>query len=349
LQKQFHPLKTATLRDVARAAGVSPATASRVFNDNPQVDPAARAAVQAAARQVGYVRSALISSVMREFRRAEGRVHRGTIVLLTFDPPPAWPSLGVCYYQAIYDGVRARAEAQGYGVETTVVGRPGATPAPLGRVLLARGITGVILTQGVEVRHEVAFPWERFTSVLLGNYRFTPHLHRASRDYFRDVQEVWDHLSRGGYRRIGLVTNARIAGRHEFMGLAAVLQKQLELTVSQQVPILQVDELTPAHLTRWRNRHRPDVVVCEESLVYRQLLAAGVHVPEDVGCVCLNPTPDLPELSCLRVPFGEITAAAVDLLTKLMEHRESGIPSCPRAVLTRSVWHDGATLRKPTR
>lgn len=345
LQKQFHTLKTATLREVARAAGVSPATASRVFNENPQVLPEARAAVRAAAERLGYRRCALITSVMREFRRTQGRVHRGTIALLTFDPPAAWPALGMCFYQTIFEGTRQRAEAQGFSVERVVVGQAGDKPERLGRVLLARGITGVILTQGMIVRHDVAFPWERFTSVLLGNYLFTPHLHRASRDYYRDVQGVWDRLGRRGYRRIGLVTSRRMAERQQLMGSAAVLQKQQELPASLRLPILYRETLTPDELRVWLRRHRPDVILCEETAIYRHLLAAGLRVPKEIGCFCLNPVVDEPNLACLHVPFGELTAAAVDLLTKLMEQRETGVPACPRAVLVHSMWHEGATLR----
>jgi DNA-binding LacI/PurR family transcriptional regulator len=44
-----------TLDQVARAAGVSRATASRVFSGNPAVSPEARAAVERAAGQLGYV------------------------------------------------------------------------------------------------------------------------------------------------------------------------------------------------------------------------------------------------------------------------------------------------------
>jgi DNA-binding LacI/PurR family transcriptional regulator len=45
----------ATLDEVARAAGVSRATASRVFSGHPQVSRSARAAVERAAAQLGYV------------------------------------------------------------------------------------------------------------------------------------------------------------------------------------------------------------------------------------------------------------------------------------------------------
>src|SRR5260370_14246497 len=44
-----------TLKDVARLAGVSPATASMALADNPKVSEAAKAAVRSAAAQLGYV------------------------------------------------------------------------------------------------------------------------------------------------------------------------------------------------------------------------------------------------------------------------------------------------------
>src|SRR2546423_14033656 len=45
----------ATLDQVARAAGVSRATASRVFSGHPRVSEQARRAVESAAMQLGYV------------------------------------------------------------------------------------------------------------------------------------------------------------------------------------------------------------------------------------------------------------------------------------------------------
>lgn len=46
--------RTSTITDVARAAGVSPATVSRAMNGNRRVDPALVERVQAAAREVNY-------------------------------------------------------------------------------------------------------------------------------------------------------------------------------------------------------------------------------------------------------------------------------------------------------
>jgi LacI family transcriptional regulator/LacI family repressor for deo operon, udp, cdd, tsx, nupC, and nupG len=52
-----------TIRDVARVAGVGVGTVSRVLNDSPRVDPATRAKVRAAIKELDYVPSAIARSL----------------------------------------------------------------------------------------------------------------------------------------------------------------------------------------------------------------------------------------------------------------------------------------------
>src|ERR1017187_4466430 len=59
-----------TIFDVARAAGVSTATVSRVLNKNPQVDPRLAATVLQAFKDLGYRRSL----VARSLRARRNRV-----------------------------------------------------------------------------------------------------------------------------------------------------------------------------------------------------------------------------------------------------------------------------------
>lgn len=69
--------RPATLRDVARLAEVSTATASKALNDRPDVSPATRARVLAAAERLSFSPNAVARSL------SEGRT--GTVGLLTSD------------------------------------------------------------------------------------------------------------------------------------------------------------------------------------------------------------------------------------------------------------------------
>jgi DNA-binding LacI/PurR family transcriptional regulator len=79
--------KQVLLRDVARHAGVSPATVSRIFNGNPRVDPTLRERVQASADALGYRPNRLARSMRRQRADAIGVVvsdienpHFGTMI-----------------------------------------------------------------------------------------------------------------------------------------------------------------------------------------------------------------------------------------------------------------------------
>lgn len=73
--------KVVTLADVARAAGVSPKTASRVINGDPHVAPATRARVEEAVKDLGYQ----VNVLARSLRRGHDNVV-GVIVESVRDP-----------------------------------------------------------------------------------------------------------------------------------------------------------------------------------------------------------------------------------------------------------------------
>lgn len=72
--------RRATVADVARSAGVSTATVSRVVNDNPRVRPETRAAVSLAIEQLGYVPDPSARSLMT---RRTGSI--GVVILESAD------------------------------------------------------------------------------------------------------------------------------------------------------------------------------------------------------------------------------------------------------------------------
>lgn len=117
------PRSRPTLADVARAAGVSSATASMALNDRPGVRHETRLAVLAAARQVGYRRAG----------RGPGRL----IGVLPTD-------LGNPYHTDVIAGIEEQAERQGLGVVIAHGRRDGAHLERQLQRLLELAVDGVI-------------------------------------------------------------------------------------------------------------------------------------------------------------------------------------------------------------
>src|SRR3712207_3601443 len=66
------PPRRATLKDVARAAGVSQSTTSRALSGEGYVAPAVRERVVAAAEELGYVAHAMARSLRKQNSRSVG-------------------------------------------------------------------------------------------------------------------------------------------------------------------------------------------------------------------------------------------------------------------------------------
>ena len=84
-----------TIEDVAKAAGVSRATASRVVNDSPRVSPEARAAVRHAIQQLGYVPNRAARSLMTRRADSVGVVILEPATRLFGDPFFGYLMLGI--------------------------------------------------------------------------------------------------------------------------------------------------------------------------------------------------------------------------------------------------------------
>lgn len=345
---QFQDMKSVSLRAVARNAGVSIATASRALSDSPLVRASLRRRIQVAATELGYRKDAAVSAIMREFRRKGGETHRGTLAYLICDLETTWNDPAARHYRYLLDSARQRASAQGYDVEIFPVEQPTMTGTRLGGILRARGITGVLLAPPVRVQKTIDFPWTEFVSVEIGNFHLTPTLHRASRDYYLDTAMGWDQLRARGYRRIGYATSAEFAARANNIGLASFALAQLQLPARDRVPMLCKAGLTSAEMLRWMRRYQPEALICEHANPIRWIREAGWDVPGQIECICLSIQPYETDLSGLVVPYAAIGKSAVDLLTKLVEQDETGVPRQPRAVLTRGIWQEGRTLRSPS-
>ncbi|KIQ16044.1 LacI family transcriptional regulator [Rhodococcus sp. Leaf7] len=119
-----------TMQDVATLANVSAKTVSRVYNDDPHVDPATRARVIAALESLNYVPNAIATS----FRTGQS----GAIGV-------AVPDIDDPFFSSIARAVEDRARVQGMAVIMTSLGHDASIESAQVESLLRRQLSGLVI------------------------------------------------------------------------------------------------------------------------------------------------------------------------------------------------------------
>ncbi|MFF7312605.1 substrate-binding domain-containing protein [Streptomyces sp. NPDC008137] len=137
--------------DVARLAGVSQKTVSRVFNDEPYVSADVRRRVLEAAEELGYRRNNAARAL------ASGRTH--TIGVVT---------LGTALYgpASLLMGIERAARDTGYAlrVVNTLEGDPGGVPGAVNS-LLDQGVDGIVISEPIDEQSDEGEQWEPSVAV----------------------------------------------------------------------------------------------------------------------------------------------------------------------------------------
>ncbi len=71
------------MADVARAAGVHPATVSRALRDDPRITAPVRRKVRAAAARLGYRKNPLVAALMSARRARTAAGYQATLAFVT--------------------------------------------------------------------------------------------------------------------------------------------------------------------------------------------------------------------------------------------------------------------------
>ena len=130
LELKNNNLSPASIKDVARLAGVSIATVSRCINDPEQVKETTRLRVQDAILKTGYSPNALAQS----FRK--GKTHIIMVVL---------PSVGDPFFTDVMRGIRSVASIKGYSLLINETQFNTMTEDEIGAMVVSRLADGIVL------------------------------------------------------------------------------------------------------------------------------------------------------------------------------------------------------------
>lgn len=295
-------LRRATIADVAKAAGVSPSTASRALNGSGYAAEHVREQVRAAAERIGYVPDANARTLRQRTSRSVG------VVISDLRNP---------FYADLAAGAEQRLREAGYSmtlvnddgledeemraVQTFVALRvPGVIVTPVsGRALNTLRRHGVHVVQADRV---VGRP--RSDAVLSGNEA--------------GARELTRHLLELGHRRIALLIDetkwttgaGRLAGyraAHEEMGVPV----DDELTAYASFDV----EQARVAAARLIDAHRDLTALFAANNVLAQAVVQevqqrGLRVPEDISIAAYD---DVPWMSMVRPGLTTVSQHTVEL------------------------------------
>ncbi len=315
----------ATLRDVARRAGVSTATVSRVASGSVAVRRETRERVESAMRELLYVPP----------RR---KTATGAIGLLV-------PELANPIFPALAQAMEARATAAGLATMLGSTTAAAFREVDYVHMLLDRQVDGFVFIS-CEMTH-VAGDHGHYAQLLADGARIVfvngsldaLDVPSVSIDERHAGQLATQHLIELGHRRIGFIagpadylpTREKAAGRTQALSEAGIgangLVAHAEFAFEGGRHGLR-ELLAPA-------RERPTAVVCSSDImaigVLREAREQGLRVPEDLSVVGFDGTEAAewvdPPLTTIEQPVEQIADRAVDALQSLILDRGGSLPS----------------------
>jgi len=312
-----------TISDVARHAGVSPMTVSRVINGEDSVRPATREKVQASIAALDYAPSAAARQL------AGGEDTR--IALLYSNPSSA-------YLSEVLMGSLDRASA--LNVQLTVVKFDEAMSVEAAIAQLRRGrVNGIVLPPPLcdSAAMLGALQAENMPVVALALGANRPDVSNVAIDDFHAAETMTRHLIDLGHRRIGFIKgNPAISASDErYRGYCAALEAAalaLEPRLVAQGYFTYRSGLEAA--TQLLDAPAPPSAIFASNDDMAAAAVAIAHarqldVPRDLTICGFDDTPLAttiwPELTTIRQPIADMARAAVDMLVRALRQRKGAV------------------------
>jgi LacI family transcriptional regulator len=219
------------------------------------------------------------------------------------------------------------------------------SPERFNKVLVNRGVHGLLLAPLPNPAQPLNLAWEPFSVVALGRTHSSQSLFCITHDHYHAMLLAMNRCHALCYRRIGLAVSRLANSKVEGLWLAAYLLRCRELALNDAPPPLLAETWNEETLHAWYDRYRPDVIISTNPTdlsVWLERL--GLRPPRDIGLVNLNGTSPGEPVSGILQSSEIIGSRAIDLLVNGIEHNELGAPALPCTLLVPGQWNEGRTV-----
>ncbi len=324
-----------TLDEVAKSAGVSRSTVSRVINDHPSVSDETRAKVQAAIEQCGYRPNAVARSLATNRTNILGMVVPESVTKLFTDP----------YFPLMLRGATEACNRRGYhlilslftaSVESSIMHDRIARSGYLDGLIAANASLDDKLIPGLFA--------EGIPFVNIGRHP-DDRVNYVDVDNRGGARMATEHLVRLGHKRI-----AMIGGPADMTPAQDRLDGYLEVMSTHRLPaskgLIAEGDFTEAGgraaMLELLAENPTAVFAASDSMAVgavKAIRAQGLRIPDDVAIVGFDDIPSArtvdPELTTIRQPIERIGQLAVEMLINVIDGKaaEGNMAATQRFVL----------------
>ncbi len=305
-------MKTVTLRDVAREAGVSVSTASRVLNGQPFVSPGVRERVLHASERLGY-RPDVAARAMRTGST-------GAIGLVVSD-------ISNPLFASIARGADLALSPLGYALMVANSANDTEHEAELIAAFRQRRLDGLMIAAADETASGLAQRVDSFqAAVLLDRDVAGSRADAVLSDHAAGFAEAIRHLAGLGHRRIALIAGTSLQ-RGSRVRIATYVEEIGRLRLDRDERLLREGERTVEDGYRAVGEilalpDPPTAIVAGNNQLFAGMFAAlrdlGVRIPQDVSVVACEETEltalHMPPLDVVRRDLEELGSHAATLL-----------------------------------
>ncbi|MCP8971331.1 LacI family DNA-binding transcriptional regulator [Ectobacillus ponti] len=320
----------ATIKDIAKEAGVSTAAVSRILNQDQTLSVAedTRQRVWEVAQQLNYKparRKTAVKSVEQQVGFQIGLVIAPTQQEETLDP----------YFLSIRQGIERKSEQAGMKIASVVRVHAEANYAEL------RDLDGIIVVGGIDLEDGELFRSPQLNIVFADSSPDEERFDSVISDYEKATRKALEHLLQAGHRHIGYIGGESLVrklsgeeyGRTDVREKAyAAFMREHGLHHSESVFI---GEWGPAggyqlmkEAIEQGNLPSAFLIASDPMAIgaMRALHEAGLQVPQDAAIISFDDIEAAaflnPPLSTVQVHTEEMGAAAVKLLLDRLKGRE---------------------------
>lgn len=337
-----------TIKDIAKALGISTSTVSRALRDSYEISPETKQMVLDCAEKLNYRPNPIALSLKERRSRSIGVV--------------------VCeiannFFSQVINGIESIAYDRGYNVIVSQSRESYDREVSDLQYLASRSVDGLLISLSTETNdmsHLKALHDKGFPIVFFDRISEELDTHRVIVDNFKGAYEATEHLIRNGCKRIAAISNSeflsitseRLGGYKEALlanGMK-VNQHYIQHCFYGGMIYSEIEDAVNKLMTQ---KQKPDAIFTTSDKLttgcLKTLKRRGIKIPDDVALIGFSNS-DIaelidPPLSVVRQPALEMGKAATELLLQVIESKRP-VKDFEKRVLTPDLQIRQSSLKK---